>query len=111
MVSELPAKSIDYFESLVNMFTDTYLVYRDIRKSHEAKFRMIPHTKDKTLWIYLKRFWAELAEVEKFDDKLATMAFKQGLYVYSPFLRWQKKVWLRHLGRMLWHCRRSNGLD
>ncbi|KAB2626960.1 hypothetical protein D8674_020578 [Pyrus ussuriensis x Pyrus communis] len=33
---------------------------------------------------YLKRFQAELAEVEKPDGKLAIMTFKQGLYVHSP---------------------------
>lgn len=48
---------------------------------------MIPQSKDKTPMIYLKCFWAELVEVEKVDDKLETMVFKQGLYVYSPFLR------------------------
>ncbi|RXH78581.1 hypothetical protein DVH24_002099 [Malus domestica] len=30
---------------------------------------------------YLKRFYAKLAEIEKPNDRLATMGFKQGLYL------------------------------
>ncbi|CAN6687677.1 unnamed protein product [Malus baccata var. baccata] len=52
--SELSAKSIDCFESLADLFTNTYV----------------------------KRFRAKLVEVEKSDDKLAIMAFKQGFYVH-----------------------------
>lgn len=43
-----------------------------------------PQFKDESLRTYLKRFQAELAEVEKPDGKLAIMTFKQGLYVHSP---------------------------
>lgn len=31
---ELLAKSIDYFKTLANLFTNTYSVYRDVRKRH-----------------------------------------------------------------------------
>lgn len=45
---------------------------------------MAAQSKDESLWAYLKRFCLELAKVERLDDKLATMAFKQALYVHSP---------------------------
>ncbi|RXI09168.1 hypothetical protein DVH24_023329 [Malus domestica] len=66
-----------YFKSLVDIFMNTYSVYREVRKHHEAMFRMTLQSKDKSLKTYLKIFQAELAKVEKPDDKLATMAFKQ----------------------------------
>lgn len=52
--SELPARFIDCFESLADLFTNTYL----------------------------KRFRAKLAKVEKLDDRLPSMAFEQGFYVH-----------------------------
>ncbi|KAB2597180.1 hypothetical protein D8674_000100 [Pyrus ussuriensis x Pyrus communis] len=63
---------------------NTYSVYREVRNHHEALFRMTFQFEDKSLKTYLKRFRPELAKVEKPDDKLATMAFKQSLYVNSP---------------------------
>lgn len=83
--SKLPAISIDYFETLADIFTNTYSVYRDICKHHEDMFRMVNQSKDESLRIFLKRFRVELAEVEKPYDRLATITFKRGLYIYSPF--------------------------
>lgn len=62
--SELPVRSIDYFETLADLFTNTYLVYYDVRKCHEAMFRMLIETRDENLRGYLKRFRVELAKVE-----------------------------------------------
>lgn len=39
---------------------------------------------NESLRAYLKQFLAKLVEIEKSYDRLATMGFKQGLYVYSP---------------------------
>ncbi|RXH80798.1 hypothetical protein DVH24_004712 [Malus domestica] len=52
-------------------------------------FRIVPQSKEESLRTYIKRFQAEVAEVEKPDNRLATMvfnrgAFKQGLHVHSP---------------------------
>ncbi|KAM1996389.1 hypothetical protein ACFX15_029341 [Malus domestica] len=80
--SKLPARSIDYFETLVNLFTNTNFVYRDVRKHHEAMFRLLPQTRDESLRAYLKHFRTELAEVQKLDDKLVTIAFKRSIYVH-----------------------------
>ncbi|XP_068339016.1 uncharacterized protein [Pyrus communis] len=85
--SELSARSIDCFESLANIFTNTYSMYRDIRKRHKAICRMAPQSRDKGLITYLRHFCVQLAEVEEPDDRLPTMAFKQRLYVYSPLSR------------------------
>ncbi|RXH92023.1 hypothetical protein DVH24_021046 [Malus domestica] len=38
--SELPNRSIDWFESLANIFTNTYFVYLNVHKRHEAMFTM-----------------------------------------------------------------------
>ncbi|KAB2636136.1 hypothetical protein D8674_026670 [Pyrus ussuriensis x Pyrus communis] len=54
--SELSTRLIDCFKNLVNIFTNTYL-----------------------------RFHVKLAEVERLDNILTTMAYKQGLNVNSPF--------------------------
>lgn len=69
MYFELPTMSIDYFETIVDLFMNTYYVYNDVRKCHEAMFRPPPQIKDESLIAYLKRFWAKLAEVEKPNDK------------------------------------------
>lgn len=42
--SKLPAKSTSFFESLPDIFTNTYLVYNDVRKRYEAMFRMAPQS-------------------------------------------------------------------
>lgn len=44
-----------------------------------------PQSRDGSLMIYLKCLCTEIVEIEKPDDRLATMAFKQGMYVHSPF--------------------------
>ncbi|RXH78574.1 hypothetical protein DVH24_002092 [Malus domestica] len=49
--SELPTRSIDCFETLVDLFTNTYFVYHN--------------TRDESLRAYLMHFRAELVEVEK----------------------------------------------
>lgn len=53
MVLVVAARTINYFESLIDIFTNTYSMYHDIRKSHEAIFRMIPQSKDESLRTYL----------------------------------------------------------
>lgn len=83
--SELSTRLIDFFKNLVNIFTNTYLVYHDVQKRHKAIFIMVAQSKDKILMAYLKRFHVKLAEVERLDDILAIMAYKQGLYVNSLF--------------------------
>lgn len=82
--SKLPARSIGCFESLADIFTNTYSVYRYVCKHHEAIFNMAAQSKDESLKAYLKRFCLELAKVERPDDRLATMVFKQTFYVHSP---------------------------
>lgn len=42
-----------------------------------AMFRIASQSKDKSPNTYLKRFQAELAKVEKPDDRLANMALKK----------------------------------
>lgn len=83
--SELPACLIDCFKNLVNIFTNTYLVYHDVQKRHEAIFIMVAQIKDKILMAYLKWFHSKLTDVERLQDRLATMAYKQRLYVNSHF--------------------------
>ncbi|KAM1000128.1 hypothetical protein ACFX13_006929 [Malus domestica] len=84
---ELSARSIDCFESLANIFTNTYSMYRDMRKHHKAICRMAPQSRDESLITYMRHFRVQLAEVKKPDDRLPTMAFKQRLYVHSPLSR------------------------
>ncbi|KAM1382587.1 hypothetical protein ACFX2F_035037 [Malus domestica] len=74
--SELLTRLIDCFKNLVNIFTNTYLVYYDVQKQHKAIFIMVAQSKDKILKAYLKRFHAKSAKVERLDDILATMAYK-----------------------------------
>lgn len=85
MVLRTASRFIGYFESLANIFMNTYSVYHEVRKHHEAMFRITLQSKDKSVKTYLKCFIAELVEVEKSDDMLATMVFKQSMYVHSPF--------------------------
>lgn len=40
------------------MFKNTYAIYHDIRKRHEAMFKMIYQSKDESLKTYLKHFLA-----------------------------------------------------
>ncbi|RXH71485.1 hypothetical protein DVH24_018840 [Malus domestica] len=44
------------FENLANILTNTYSVYRDVCKRHEAMFSMTAQTKDESLRAYLKQF-------------------------------------------------------
>lgn len=74
--SDFPPYSINNFKTFVDMFTKTFIIYRDVRKLREAIFSMKPQSKNKSLRNYLKQFRTELAEVEKPNDRLATMAFK-----------------------------------
>lgn len=53
MVLGVAARTINYFESLADIFTNTYSMYRDICKSHEVIFKMIPQSKDESLRTYL----------------------------------------------------------
>ncbi|RXI07418.1 hypothetical protein DVH24_026554 [Malus domestica] len=46
---------------------------------------MAARNEDESLRAFLKWFHDELVEEERPDDRLATMAFKQGLYVHLPF--------------------------
>ncbi|RXH83931.1 hypothetical protein DVH24_013176 [Malus domestica] len=55
-----------YFYSLVHWYT--YSVYCNVCKCHKAMLRLLIRTKDESLRAYL-------AEVEKPDDRLATMTF------------------------------------
>lgn len=54
--SKLPVRSIDCFETLADLFGNTYLEYRDVRKCHEAMIIMLIQTKDESLKDYLKSF-------------------------------------------------------
>ncbi|RXH74086.1 hypothetical protein DVH24_021266 [Malus domestica] len=63
----LPARSINCFESLIDLLTNTYLVI------------MTPQSIDESIRTYLKRFHSKLAEVEMLNDRLNTMVFKQAL--------------------------------
>ncbi|TQE06241.1 hypothetical protein C1H46_008181 [Malus baccata] len=46
--SELLARFIDCFESLADFSTNTYSMYRDVCKCHEAMFRMTPSLNDES---------------------------------------------------------------
>ncbi|RXH78648.1 hypothetical protein DVH24_002166 [Malus domestica] len=48
--SELLARSIDYFGTLANLFTNTYSAYCDVHKCREAMFRLLPQTRDSWPW-------------------------------------------------------------
>lgn len=52
-------------------------------QAYVAIFSMAIQANTESLRAYLKRFLAKLVEIEKSYDRLATMGFKQGLYVYS----------------------------
>ncbi|KAB2626865.1 hypothetical protein D8674_020483 [Pyrus ussuriensis x Pyrus communis] len=73
--SKLPTRSIDCYETLPDVFINTYSVYRDVCKRHKVMFRIVPQSKEEI----------ELIEVEKPNDRLATMVFKRMLYVHSPY--------------------------
>lgn len=87
MVLGIANPLIDSFASLVDIFANTYSMYRGVRKSHEAILSMSSQTKNESLRAQLKRFRAELVEIEKLDDRLATIDFKRRLYVHSPLSR------------------------
>ncbi|KAB2612117.1 hypothetical protein D8674_039694 [Pyrus ussuriensis x Pyrus communis] len=52
---------------------------------------MTAQAKNESLKAYLKQFHAELVKIEKSNDRLATMVFKQGLYIHSPLSQKLKK--------------------
>ncbi|CAN6557546.1 unnamed protein product [Malus baccata var. baccata] len=65
---------------LTNIFPITYYVYCDVRNVMRPFFSMSTQTMNEIFRAYLKRSCAELVEIEKLDDRLTTMDFKQGLY-------------------------------
>ncbi|KAB2611259.1 hypothetical protein D8674_019291 [Pyrus ussuriensis x Pyrus communis] len=86
-LSTLEGPTMRWFSEVPLTFSSSiYLLYHDVRKRHKALFKMTPQSNDESLMTYLKRFSAELAKVEKLDDMLAIMLFKQGLY-HSPLSR------------------------
>lgn len=52
MYLELLTMSIDYFESIADLFMNTYSVYNDVWKRHEAMFRPPPQITDENLIAY-----------------------------------------------------------
>lgn len=88
--SKLPSRSISIFETLAEIFTVNFSMYRDVKKCHEDVFSMNPQSIHESVRNYLERFWANLAEVER-PDELVVMAFKRGLYVYFHLCQKLKK--------------------
>ncbi|RXH75650.1 hypothetical protein DVH24_039349, partial [Malus domestica] len=81
--SESLAHFIDCFESLADIFTHPYSMYRDG---------------------FLKAIRAELAKVEKPDYRLATITFNQGLYFHSTLSQKLNKITITPLWRsvLMW---------